>query len=100
MTGTRIGGGVDGVDVRTMLERWADEGLVSQRQVEQILRAEGVAPTTARGVRAAVPDPTAPAEPGTRVQRSRLVVEALAYLGGMLALAAVLLLLQTWWQDL
>ncbi len=100
MTRTRTGGGVDGKDVPTMLDRWADQGLVSRQQVEQILRAEGVA-TTAAHPRAAAP---ATAEPppasGTREPSSRLVVEALAYLGGVLALAAVLLLLQTWWQDL
>jgi hypothetical protein len=67
-------------DVRTLLERWERQGLVSETQVEQIVAFEQAAPPPRR--------------------EGRLAVEALAYLGGVLSLAAALLLVQIVWHDL
>jgi hypothetical protein len=99
MTETRSGVGVHGEDVPALLDRWARLGLLSPEQVEQILRAEGMSPPAA-GV--AVPEqrPVAPPEPAAEQRRGRLAIEALGYLGGVLALAAGLLLVQLVWDDL
>jgi hypothetical protein len=99
MTETRSGVGVHGEDVPALLDRWARLGLLSPEQVEQILQAEGMSPPPA-GV--AVPEqrPAAAPEPGAQPVRNRLAVEALGYLGGVLALAAALLLVQLLWEDL
>lgn len=72
-----------GVDVPTLLGRWEREGLVTHDQAERILAAEGLAGT-----------------PGGRRTRRQLAVEALGYFGGMLTLAATLLLVQLVWDDL
>jgi hypothetical protein len=89
MTRTQHDLGVRDNDLRDILDRWAQQGLVTPAQVEQIMRAEqtGAAPTGG-------------AEAGSPRSGNRLVVEALAYLGGVLALVAGLLLVQTWWPDL
>jgi len=79
-----------GNDITTLLDRWASRGLLTGEQVERIRQAEGLAPAVARS---AAPAP--PAAP-----RGRLVAEALAYLGGVLALAAALLLVQLVWDDM
>lgn len=89
MTETRSGIGVQGNDVPTLLDRWARQGLLSQDQVERILRAEGISKVPAQR----------PA-PAPEAGRNRLVVEALGYLGGVLAMAASLLLIQMLWEDL
>jgi hypothetical protein len=97
MTETRSGIGVHGEDVPALLDRWARLGLLSPEQVEQILRAEGIA-----GAAATVPAPRPAPPQETEVERGRgrLAVEALGYLGGVLALAAGLLLVQLVWEDL
>lgn len=87
MTETRSGTGVQGNDVPALLDRWARQGLLSQEQVERILKAEGV--------------PSIPVQrPAPAPERNRLVVEALGYLGGVLAMAASLLLIQMLWEDM
>jgi len=102
MTETRHDIGVDGDDdVRALLDRWASAGLLDETQVERIRAFEGhrafeAAPTTAGG------PPVGPVvtHPSTTSPGPRLVVEALAYLGGALALGAALLLVQLVWPDL
>ena len=90
MTRTQQGLGVRDDDLRHLLDRWAQQGLVTPVQVEQIMRAE-VSGAPATGA----------VDEGLPVRRGNsLVVEALAYLGGVLALAAALLLVQMWWHDL
>ena len=90
MTRTQQGLGVRDDDLRHLLDRWAQQGLVTPVQVDQIMRAE-VSDAPATGA----------VDEGLPVRRGNsLVVEALAYLGGVLALAAALLLVQMWWHDL
>lgn len=84
MAQTRRDLAVHGADLPALLDRWARQGLLSGEQVEAILRVEAGAP------------PAAVARP----RGGRLVVEALAYLGGVLTLAAALLLVQMVWDDL
>jgi uncharacterized membrane protein len=83
MTETRHDLGVHGAqDVHRMLDRWAHAGLIDEAQVEQIETFEVAHhPVDAR-------------------RRGGLLVEAMAYLGGALALAASLLLVQLVWTDL
>lgn len=80
-----------GNEITELLDRWASRGLLSPEQVERIRQAEGITPAGA----GAPATPAAPAAP-----RGRLAAEALAYLGGVLALAAALLLVQLVWDDL
>ena len=94
MTGTRLRRGT--VDVSALLRRWTDRGLVSTDQAERILRSEGLAGPVVPSQRTA----EKPSRPAAGAPGSRLLVEALAYLGGVLALAAALLLLQLTWSDL
>src|SRR5687767_4840431 len=61
------------------LERWRRQGILSARQVEQILSA------------ARREASTTPLATDAGRQQGSLVVEALGYLGGVLALAAALL---------
>jgi hypothetical protein len=91
-------------DLGTMLERWTRQDLLTREQAEQILRSERrdrapVPPQRAQepGPVGAAPTarPAAPSRAG-----GRLVVEALAYLGGVLAVGAALLLVQLVWDDL
>jgi hypothetical protein len=72
-----------GTDLQTLLGRWVRDGLVTPEQAERIRAAEGVgaSSTAAR-------------------TRRQLAIEALGYFGGMLALAAALLLVQLAWDDL
>jgi hypothetical protein len=104
MTETQSGIGVHGEDVPALLDRWARLGLLSPEQVEQILRAEGISAAGAvPAVRPAAPVPEPrPTPPSVEAERGhgRLAVEALGYLGGVLALAAGLLLVQLVWEDL
>lgn len=105
MTETRRDLGVYGDDVPTLLDRWARQGLLSEDQVEKILRFEKSAPAAPfPAQRAAEPPaetaPPAPAPAAPAPRGGKLVVEALAYLGGVLGLAAFLLLVQMVWQDL
>lgn len=106
MTEIRSGAGVRGDDVPALLDRWARQGLLSPEQVENIRAAEGI-PATPGHLRAgAVPAPrpvphaAAPQAPEPGPGRGRLAIEALGYLGGALALAAALLLVQLVWEDL
>ena len=77
-------------DVAALLDRWARRGLLSPEQVQRIRQAEGLAPVQTGGSR----------PPGSPGPRGRLVVEALAYLGGVLAVAAAVLLVQLVWDDI
>lgn len=72
-----------GTDLPALLGRWARAGLISEDQAERILAAEGLTPTT-----------------HDERSRRQLAMEALGYFGGMLALAAALLLVQLVWDDL
>jgi len=93
MTETRHDLGVHGVDdVHRMLDRWAHAGLIDEAQVERIETFEVT--QHAPGGPAAGPVPVPARRP------SGLLVEAMAYLGGALALAAALLLVQLVWSDL
>lgn len=81
MTETRHDLGVHGVrGVHRMLDRWAHAGLIDEAQAERIESFEE--------------------ERQASTNRPSLVVEATAYLGGALTLAAVLLLVQLVWGDL
>jgi hypothetical protein len=100
MTETRRGTGVHGEDVPALLDRWARQGLLGQEQVEQILRSERITATAPAAVPLPEQRPAAPPAPGGVQVRNRLAVEALGYLGGILALAASLLLVQLIWEDL
>lgn len=75
-------------NLTAQLERWRRQGILSARQVEQILSAER---------REAI---TTPLATDAGRQQGSIVVEALGYLGGVLALAAALLLVQLLWGDL
>jgi hypothetical protein len=90
MTRTEHDLGIRDDDLRHHLDRWAQQGLLTPDQVEKIIRAEEAGPPPSGGDEAGPP-----ARSG-----NSLVVEALAYLGGVLALAAALLLVQMWWHDL
>lgn len=85
------------VDVALLLRRWTERGLLSDDQAEQILLSERA------DLPVVVPAPRSTAQTAPALNpsaRNRLLVEALAYLGGVLALAAALLLLQLGWSDL
>ena len=83
MTETRHDLGVHGAeDVHRMLDRWAHAGLIDEAQVEQIETYE------------VTHHPVPTRRPGG------VLIEAMAYLGGALALAASLLLVQMVWSDL
>jgi hypothetical protein len=92
--------------VPALLDRWVRLGLLSPEQVEKIRVAEGIPAAPATGRVVAVPEPRpapAPAAPPAvepERGRGRLAIEALGYLGGALALAAALLLVQLVWEDL
>ena len=93
MTETRHDLGVHGADdVHRMLDRWAHAGLIDEAQVERIETFEVTRHHP--GGHAAEPVPPPARRP------SGLLVEAMAYLGGALALAAALLLVQLVWSDL
>lgn len=70
-----------------MLDRWVAQGLVSDEQAERIVAAEAAQ---------AVPAPRQPT-PG---RGASLAVEALGYLGGVLILAAAVLVVGQFWDDL
>ena len=93
MTETRHDLGVHGADdVHRMLDRWSHAGLIDEAQVERIETFE----VTRRGAGG----PAAGPAPGRFRRPSGVLVEAMAYLGGALALAAALLLVQLVWSDL
>lgn len=83
------------------LRRWVSDGVITQEQADQIARLEA----TRRQVltEGAGPTPPAPAT-GTRPERpsSRLplVVEALGYLGGLLAAIAAFIFVRELWPDI
>lgn len=72
-----------------MLDRWAGAGLLTHEQADEIARAEALR---------LLPGPRRPADSGGR--GNRLAMEAIAYLGGVLTLAAAFLLVQLLWDDL
>ena len=87
MASTRPDRGPRAEDLPAQLHRWVRDELLTDEQARRILANEEQSPL--------------PREPaGTARPHRRLVVEALAYLGGVLALAAVLLLVQLVWSDL
>jgi hypothetical protein len=83
------------------LDRWVRDRLLTDEQARRILAHEQrPAPES---VPAPAPTPTpapAPASVPSARTAGRLVAEALAYLGGVIALAAGLLLVQLAWSDL
>jgi hypothetical protein len=83
MTGTRQENGVPGAELHRRLDEWTREGLLTTEQVDRILGYETSAQDTAAGD-----------------GRSTLAIEALAYLGGALTLAATLALVEVVWGDL
>lgn len=92
MTETRHDLGVHGADdVHRMLDRWARAGLIDEAQVERIETFEVTRHVPGGPAAGPVPAPA---------RRNALLVEAMAYLGGALALAAALLLVQLVWSDL
>ena len=94
MTETRHDLGVHGADdVHRMLDRWAHAGLIDEAQVERIETFEVTRHTPGPPAAGPVPVPA-------RRRPAGLLVEAMAYLGGALALAASLLLVQLVWSDL
>ena len=95
MTETRHDLGAHGADdVHRMLDRWAHAGLLDEAQVERIETFEVT--RHAPGGQATGPVPAlVPAR-----RPAGLLVEAMAYLGGALALAAALLLVRLVWSDL
>lgn len=76
-----------------LLERWVAEGLVTADQAAQIEAAEQV--------RATAPAPPATTRPDVPLAgRRSLVSEALGYVGGVLMIAAVVLLVTWYWEDM
>ena len=87
MTSTRPDRGPQAEDLPELLHRWVRDDLLTEEQARRILASEAHSPP--------------PRGPGGKARpNQRLVVEALAYLGGVLALAAGLLLVQLVWSDL
>jgi hypothetical protein len=74
------------------LTRWVAEGLVSADQAQAILEHEQAQAVISRSDRVAK-------EP-TRERRSPIFVEALGYLGGVLAIAGLTLLVANYWPEL
>lgn len=73
--------------LRVMLDRWVAQGLISDEQAERIVAAE--AAQTVPAPRRSVP-----------ARGASLAVEALGYLGGVLILAAAVLVVGQFWDDL
>jgi hypothetical protein len=96
MAGTRHADRGQVVDVPALLQQWTEHGLLTADQAERILRAERIEGSAVPAPRDASEPARSPAGPA----RGHLLVEALAYLGGALALAAALILLQLAWADL
>jgi len=96
MAGTRHADRGQVVDVPALLQQWTDHGLLTADQAERILQAERIEASAVPAPRDASRPARSPAGPA----RGHLLVEALAYLGGALALAAALILLQLAWTDL
>lgn len=82
-----MSGSVSPSDLHELLGRWAAERLISSEQAERIEGAE------ASRAEAARPE-------AARAQRAPLVVEALGYVGGVLALVAGVLAVGTLWRDI
>ena len=76
------------VDLRRSVEKWVAGGVISADQGEQILAAESVP---------AVPVPPVEARPAVATS---LVTEALAYVGGVIILAAVSWLTSQYWSSM
>lgn len=89
MNETRHDTGLAPESLATLLDRWAGAGLLTREQAEEITRVEALR---------SFPTPRQPTDGGGR--RGQLAVEAVAYLGGVLALAAAFLLVQLLWDDL
>lgn len=93
-----------------MLDRWVRQGLLTPEQAQQIYAAEqaGRVPAPApetpagpAGIQAPAPaESPPPAAPPAAPPRAGLAVEALGYLGGLLAIAATMILLGMYWEDL
>ncbi|HEX7188036.1 MAG TPA: DUF2157 domain-containing protein [Actinomycetes bacterium] len=87
MTSTHTGRRRGAQDLSAQLDRWVGDRLLTDEQARRILAHEQETKLAAGDVPSARPG-------------GRLVVEALAYLGGVIALAAGLLLVQLVWSDL
>lgn len=76
-----------------LLERWVADGLLTAEQAAQIEAAEHV--------RATAPPPAVTTIPGAPpAGRRSLMSEALGYVGGVLMIAAVVLLITWYWEDM
>lgn len=89
-----------------MLDRWVRQGLLTPEQAQQILAAEQAGlvpaqltrtPAGPAGIKAPAP---AESPPPAAAPRAGLAVEALGYLGGLLAIAATVIFLGMYWKDL
>ena len=82
-------------ELRVQLQRWVDNGLLSSEQAARIEAAETAGGTGAAG------RPTSRAPQGAgQPAGNRLAVEALAYFGGALAVAALFLGIEPLWSQM
>lgn len=100
MTETRHEANGRNAELGHRLDEWVRVELLSPAQAQQILAYESsavapIVPAPRRVAPAVTPDLQS-----SRDGRSQLAIEALAYLGGALALAATLLLVELTWADL
>lgn len=75
-------------DLPALLDRWVRQGLITPQQAQRIAAAEHLGPPG--------PAPAPPQPP----RGGNLAVEALGYLGGLLAAVAALILIGMYWEDL
>jgi hypothetical protein len=86
-------------DLHARLGAWVDAGLLDQDQATAIEAHETAAAATASAAAPNVP-PAATARPAAGAHTLGPVIEALGYLGGILASTGVLLLVANAWDDL
>ena len=97
-------------DLSALVDRWVERGIISPDQAEQIRDDIGAPPATPAGVPTGT-EPWAlarPPEPGTPVTAQQVaplegpstVVEALGYLGGLIAVIALGLIVGNVWESL
>ena len=78
----------------TFVDRWEREGVVSHEQAERMRTDLGISPQAPLPTRQPVP-----AQPVSG-QRTSLLIEALAYLGGVIVLVAAVILTARYWPDM
>ncbi|TDO48353.1 putative membrane protein DUF2157 [Kribbella sp. VKM Ac-2571] len=82
-------------NVPDLIDRWLAEGVITPAQADR-MRADVGAP----GARQPDVRPTEPSGPETALQRSSLVAEGLAYLGGVIVLVAAGLICARYWASM